>query len=174
MAKTVIRNILRLVFLVLLQALVVNRLQLLDGMMFPMVYLFGLLMLPFNTPKWMLMIVAFLVGLTMDGFSDTPGFHASAALLMTFVQPLVQKILAPREGYEFGQKPTIQSMGLVWYVLFAGILVLIHHLWYFYLEVFRFDNFFHTLGKAALSGIGTLVLLVLGQFLIYTQKPRSA
>jgi hypothetical protein len=46
------------------------------------------------------LITAFLLGITVDMFVDTPGVHTSASVFMAFVRPFVLRILAPRDGYE--------------------------------------------------------------------------
>jgi hypothetical protein len=167
----IINHILRIAFLILLQCLVVNKMLLLDGLILPFVYVFGILMLPFETPRWLLLILGFSIGLIMDYFTGMMGLHASACLFLTFMQPLVQKFLSPREGYDATQRPTVQSMGLGWYLAYAGILVFMHHGWLLFLEVFRLSSFFDTLVHVVLSSLATLIFLTIGQYLIY--KPNS-
>jgi hypothetical protein len=172
MIGSVARNILRILFLVLLQGLVVNRLDLWQGYVLPAVYLFALFMLPVNTPRVLLLLIGFATGALVDAFTNTLGLHASAALLVAFLQPTVQRFLAPRDGYEPGQRPTIKELGLTWYIAYAGILILVHHTWLFFIELMRFTPFFLTLGKILLSSLATLTLLVLGQYLIYSPSER--
>ncbi len=78
MLQTIILNIVRILFLILLQSQIVSRIDLFDGLILPWVYIFGLLMLPFETPRWLTMIIAFVTGLLMDFFSDPIGLHTSA------------------------------------------------------------------------------------------------
>lgn len=170
MLQTVSVNIIRILFLVLLQALVVSRVQLFDGLIFPLVYIFGILMLPFETPRWMVLVAAFFVGLLMDYFSGPIGLHTSACVFLGFMQTVVQKVLAPREGYDITQRPTVQRMGLAWYVTYAGVLTLAHHSWFFIMEVFRFSDFLYQLLHILLSTLATLVLMTIGQYLIYNSK----
>ena len=173
MLQTVSVNIVRVLFLVLLQALVVSRVQLFDGLIFPWVYIFAILMFPFETPKWFVMLVGFMVGLLMDYFSGPIGLHTSACVFLGFLQPIVQKILAPREGYDLTQRPTVQRMGLAWYVTYAGVLTLAHHSWFFVMEVFRFSDFLYQVLHILLSTFATLVLMTIGQYLIYNSKNAS-
>ncbi len=171
MALTILKHTLRILFLILLQCLVVNKMQLLDGLILPWIYIFGILMLPFETPRWLMLFICFGIGLCMDYFTSLIGLHTSACLFLGFIQPLVQKFLAPREGYEITQRPTVQSMGLSWYLAYAFILTFLHHTWLLYLEIFRFSAFFNTLLHVLLSSVATLILMTIGQYLIY--KPKS-
>lgn len=170
MALTAINQFIRIAFLILLQALVVSRVQLFDGLILPWVYIFGLLMLPFETPRWLTLFIAFATGVAMDYFTGPMGLHMSACTVLGYLQPLVQRLLAPREGYEITQRPTIQKMGMTWYLTYAGILALIHHAVLFFLEVLRFSDFFYLLAHTLLSAASTLLLMVIGQFLIYNVK----
>lgn len=172
--NTVIRNTVRLVFLVLLQGLIVNRLDIWQGFVLPSVYLFGLLMLPVNTPRLLLLFIAFATGALVDAFTNTLGLHTSASLLMAFAQPLVLRFFSPRDGYEAGQRPTVKELGITWYLSYAGVLVIIHHTWLFFIELMRLTPFFQTLGKILFSSLATLVLLVLGQYLIYSPSERRS
>lgn len=170
MALTILNNIVRIIFLILLQCLVVNRMHLLDGLILPWIYIFGILMLPFETPRWLVLLVGFAVGFILDYFTGPMGLHTSACLVLAYLQPLVQRLLSPREGYEITQRPTIQRMGLTWYLTYAGILTLFHHAWLFFFEVLRFSDFFYQLVHILLSAAATLVLMTIGQYLIYTSK----
>lgn len=158
--------------MVLLQGLVVNRIDLWQGLVLPYIYIFGILMLPINTPRSLLIIIAFVTGALVDMFTNTLGLHASACVLLGFLIPIVQRALAPREGYEVGQRPTIQDMGTAWYITYAAILIFIHHTWLFFIELMRFTPFFSTVGKVLLSSMATLLLLVLSQYLIYSPSDR--
>ena len=173
MISGVLKHILRIGFLILLQGLVVNRLNLMDGMILPSVYVFGILMLPLATNRVALMVIGFIVGALVDSFTNTLGLHTSATVLMAFMQPVVLRVLSPREGYEPGLSPTIQDMGLTWYLAFAGMLTLIHHLWLFFIELLRFTPFWMTLGKVLLSTLASILLMVIGQYLIYSSVERN-
>jgi hypothetical protein len=170
MGIATINNFIRILFVILLQCLVVNRMQLFDGLILPWIYIFGLLMLPFETPRWLTLTIAFTVGLVMDFFTGPVGLHTSACVVLGYLQPVVQRFLSPREGYEVTQRPTIQRMGLPWYLTYAGVLTLIHHSWLFFLEVFRFTDFFYQIFHIILSAGATLLLMTIGQYLIYTAK----
>jgi hypothetical protein len=171
MALTILNHTVRIAFLILLQALVVSKMLLLDGLVLPYIYIFGILMLPFETPRWMMLFLTFGIGMVMDKFTGCIGLHTSACVFLGFMQPLVQKFLSPREGYEITQRPTVQSMGLSWYIAYASILTFLHHFWLLFLEVFRVSDFFHTSLRVLLSATATLILMIIGQYLIY--KPKS-
>lgn len=169
MIGTVLLNILRFVLLMILQVLVLDHLDVANGYMVPYLYVLFLLMLPFELPEWATLLLGALTGLIMDTFSSTPGMHMSACVVMMYARIHLLRLLAPREGYEFGMRPTIPSMGIAWFITYAGLLLLLHHLWLFYVELFRIDRFFGTFLRALLSAAFTLLLVLLAQFL--TSRP---
>ena len=165
MIATVLANILRLVLLILLQVLVLDHLDIANGYMVPYLYVLFLLMLPIELPAWAQLTLGAFTGLVMDHFSSTPGMHMSACVVLMFARIHLVRLLAPREGYEFGVRPTLPRMGFAWYFTYTGVLILVHHLWLFFIEVHRFDGFFTTFFRALLSALFTFALCLLSQFL---------
>mgnify|MGYP007090119725 CR=1 FL=1 len=165
MIGSVLLHILRFALLMLLQVLVLDHLDLANGYMVPYLYVLFLLMLPFELPAWLTLLIGAFTGLVMDLFSSTPGMHMSACLVMVYGRIHLLRLLAPREGYEFGMQPSVPSMGIAWFLTYAGVLILLHHIWLFYVELLRFDRFFGTFLRAVLSASFTLVLVLLTQFI---------
>ncbi|HQV75294.1 MAG: hypothetical protein KBA60_00470 [Flavobacteriales bacterium] len=165
MIGTVLANILRFVVLILIQVLVLDHLDVANGFMVPYLYVLFLLMLPIELPAWAQLSIGALTGITMDFFSSTPGMHMSACVLLMFTRIHLLRLLSPREGYEFGTRPTLPTMGFAWYITYAGILIVVHHLWLFIVELHRFDGFFLTFFRALLSAVFTFALCLLAQFL---------
>ena len=157
---------LRFVILVLLQVLVLNNIQL-GGYINPYLYVLFILMLPFEIPKSVVLILCFVLGLVIDMFSNTVGMHAAACVFMGFCRPFAILYIAPRGGYDFGALPSIRDLGFRWYIAYAGILVFLHHLILFFVEVFRFSDFPSTLSRVFVSSLFTLLLVVISQYLIY-------
>lgn len=171
MTTEIFRNILRFILLLLLQVLIVQNINL-GPYIIMLPYVLIILMLPFETQRVALMVISFFVGIALDIFHDSSGLHASACTLMGFSRHYVLKFISPRDGYDIGVKPTVDDMGLAWYLRYAGTLILIHHFAFFYLEIFRFNEFFGTFLRVILSSIGTFLLVYLLQFLFYTGKKR--
>jgi rod shape-determining protein MreD len=168
----VLRNLIRLLLLILLQALVFNHWTLVWGIQ-PFIYILFILMLPFETAPWVVLLLGFGSGLAMDAFENSMGMHASASVLLAYLRrPLLER-LAPRDGYESGMKPTIHHMGMGWYIRYAGILTLLHHIWLLGLEFFRFDEILTVMAKGVLSATFTLVLIIIYQYLIHGSPSRG-
>jgi len=129
---------------VLLQVLIIQNINL-TGYMILLPYVMVILILPFETNKLIVLLASFLLGVFVDYFYDSSGLHAAACTAMGFSRHYVLKYIAPRDGYDIGVKPTVEDMGLEWFLRYAGTLILIHHFFLFYLEIFRFSEFFSTL-----------------------------
>ncbi len=166
MIEVLPRNILRFAVLVFLQVFLLNNIQL-SGFINPYLYVLFILLLPFETARWFLLFAAFTLGLTIDIFSKTPGLHSSATVLMAFLRPYVLNYLAPRGGYDPGTYPRVYYYGPGWFFKYASVLIFIHHLFLFYLEVFHFYDFFFTLWRVVLSSAFSVFLVVLSQYFIY-------
>lgn len=162
-----------LVFLlvVMLQGMVVNNFEI-NEYFNPMIYPIMIILLPFEISTIAGMIIALLLGLSVDAFSNTFGLHASSALLIGYLRPTIMRYLRPRDGYDSSLLPTVHDMGLFWIIGFAGVLTFVHHLWFFSFEIFRFDLIFIILLKTLSSALISLPLIILFQYIFY--KPSKA
>ena len=163
MINSVLRFGLIFIILVLLQVLLFNNIQF-SGYINPYVYLMFILLLPVEIPSWLLLFLSFATGMIIDLFSGSPGMHTSATLLAGFVRPFVLRLLSPREGYESGSNPSMVVSGFKWFFFYTLVMVLIHHTALFYLEVFRFTDFFRTLLRVLLSSVFTISFILLIEY----------
>lgn len=167
MIREISKNIGMFIFLILLQVWVLNHIEF-SGFINPYLYILFIIQLPFETPKWVLLITAFFLGLIIDIFMATWGIHTFATVFLAYVRPYLLKVIAPRDGYEAGTLPNVRFFGYDWFIRYSAILVIVHHFVLFYLEAFKFHQFFSTLLRVVLSSIFTMILVVLSQLL--TQK----
>ena len=169
MINPVTRNILRMFILILFQVLVLNNIQV-SGYINPYMYVLFILLLPFETPRWLLLISGFAIGISIDLFANTPGMHASATVFMAFLRPYVLKLFMPHDEYEPGSYPRLYYYGFTWFLKYSLVLVFFHHTFLFYAEAFRITFFFHTMLRVVLSTLFSVFLIVLSQFFIYRKQ----
>lgn len=169
MLNNILLHSFRFLVLVALQVIVLNNIQF-SGFINPYLYVLFILLLPFEIPGWLLLVLSFVMGITIDMFGNTQGLHASATVFLGFLRPYMLNLIAPRDGYEFGTKPSISQMGFNWFITYASILVFIHHFTFFFLEAFKFSEFFRTLFKVIASSAFTLMLIILTQYLFSVKK----
>jgi len=168
----IIRNIIRFIILVFVQVLIIKNIEL-GRFINPFLYVLFIIVLPFETPKWVLLISAFLLGTTIDMFYDTSGMHAAATVFMAYIRPGVLKLFSPRDGYEFGTQPTVQYLGVPWFLSYAGILIFLHHFILFYIEIFRFSEFFATFFRVIVSSVFSILLIIVTQYLFNRKAEKE-
>ena len=164
-----LKNIGRFVFLILFQVLILNNIQF-NGYINPYFYIYFILLLPFETPRWLLLLSAFLLGISLDAFTNTFGLNASACVLMAFVRPFVITTISTGTEFMIGHSPSLKNQGVKWFAYYSIILVLVHHFALFSLEIFRFTEFFQTLLRVLLSSLFTLIIVFIAEYLSYPTK----
>ena len=166
MIRLLARNIIRFFVVILVQVLLFDNV-LLGGYLNPYFYILFILLMPFETPRWLQLVAGFLLGLSIDLFTHTLGMHTAATVMMAFVRPWVLNIFAPRDGYEPDTYPRIHYYGLGWFAGYAAILTFLHHMVLFYIEVFHFQYFFTTFLRVILSTALTLTTVIISQYFIF-------
>lgn len=152
------RYLFNFVAFVLLQVLLLNNLQF-SGYLNPYLYVLFIITLPFSTPRWVLLLLGFGTGITIDIFMNTFGIHAAATVFMTFLRPYILNSFSPRDGYEPGTRPVPSDYGFGWFFKYTVLMVVAHHLFLFFVEVFSFENFGATLWKSILSSIVSVLFI---------------
>jgi rod shape-determining protein MreD len=163
MINSIIRFTVIFIVLVLLQVLLFNNIQF-SGYVNPYVYLLFILLLPVEIPSWLLLLLSFFLGMIIDFFSGSPGMHSAATVLAAFVRPSLLRSNSPRDGYEPGAQPSMLTYGFRWFLIYASLIVLVHHTALFYLEVFRLADFFRTLLRVLLSSVFSVTFILIFEF----------
>lgn len=157
-------HVIRFIAFVFLQVFILNQMELGFGIQI-MLYPLFILLLPVELGIIPLMLIAFVTGLVIDIFSNTYGLHASALVLVAYSRPMIFKLFAPRDGYDPLIETNLFNLGRSWYMKTFGILLLIHHLWFFLIEMFKFSELLFILQKTLLSLPISFALSILVHFL---------
>ena len=157
-------NIFRFVLLIILQLFILNNIQF-SGFVNPYLYILFILLLPFETPGWLILILSFMMGAVIDFASSTIGYHLMASVFMAYCRVHLLRFISPHDGYEPGMSPTIQSLGLSWFLKYSVILTLAHHFVLFWIEAFSVSDLLPSTLRALASSVFTLVLILIYQFL---------
>jgi len=151
--------------LVLIQVLIFNQVQF-SGFFNPYVYVLFIILLPLSAPRYAVLILAFILGLIIDIFSNSLGVHSAATVFVAYVRPLVIRLISNRED-DKNDYPGLNQNKLSWFINYVVFMILIHHTLLFYLEVYTFANFFNTLYRVILSSLFSIIVIVLSQFLVF-------
>lgn len=158
MNKFLISNIARFVILALLQVLILSNINFL-GYINPYLYVFFILLLPLNLTQYKTIFFGFLMGLTIDIFEDSGGIHAAACVLIAYLRPSFLRfsfgISYEHQTVKFHQTPIAQRF------TYISLMVFIHHLMLFSLEIFDLSFTVLILKKTLFSGIFTILLILI-------------
>lgn len=155
------------VVLVLVQVLIFNQIHL-GGYINPYIYILFVMLLPVNTPKYLMLLSGFLLGLAVDVFSNSLGMHTAATVFIAFIRPAVIRSISNREEDRHNY-PGLKQNSFSWFLFYAFIMVFFHHLVYFFLEIFTFTHILGTLLKVIVSSLFSVCVIVLSQFLIFRE-----
>ena len=169
--KLIITQFLRFILFIVAQTLVFNNLEIGFGIQI-MVYPLFLMLLPFDTSIVILLLLAFVMGISIDAISNTYGLHTSSLLLVAYLRPIIFGIFSPREGYDSIKESTIFEMGQRWFISVFGLLLVIHHLWFFALEMFKMSEILLILKKTLFSVPVSFLLCILLQ-IVFVTKPKE-
>ena len=154
MAIDTLRRVVIFVALLLAQALIFNFIHVF-GCATILLYVYFVVIFPRNYPRWANLLWSFLLGLSADLFTNTPGMAAASLTLVGFLQPYLLELFLPREAPE-KMKSAISTLGATKFFLMALALVLVHCLVFFTIESFGFFNWLQWLYNI----VGTTVLTV--------------
>lgn len=165
MGRILIKYSILFIVLVLTQVLFLNQVQV-SGFVNPYIYILFVMLLPVNAPKYVLLFSAFLIGLSVDIFSNTLGIHAFATVFIAYVRPLIIGLITNREE-DMSDYPGLHQNGFGWFLYYTAFMVFLHHSVLFFVEVFTFSNFLETLYRILLSSISSIFVIVLSQFIVF-------
>ena len=160
-------NLLRFILLVLSQVLIFNKLNFF-GYINPLVYILFIYWYPIKQNRSTFIIISFLLGLCIDVFSDTLAINAAASVTIAYLRPTIMRFVFG-VNYEF-QSFKLNNSTKAQQFTFLALLIILHHLAYFTLEIFSVSNSFLILQKTVTVSIATLILTLLLSTLFSSKK----
>ena len=172
MNPVLVKNIVRFITIFLVQVLVLKRVDLSIGTfnyIHIIIYPLIILLLPIRTSRAVILVLSFILGIMIDLFYNSPGIHASAMVFTGFLRGIVLSILEPYEGYNTDDSPTLDTLGIGWFLSYFSILLFAHCFWYFSVEAFSFIYFFDIALNTIFTFIPSILLILVLQLLF---KPK--
>ncbi len=167
--RNLFSSILLIIFLGVIQILFLKNLALF-GVAFIFIYLLAILSLPISMKTSPLLLIAFGLGFMIDIFYETIGMHAAAATLLAFVRSLWLKAISPTGGYVDTEEPSLNEMGLVWFITYSFPLIFVYSLVFFTADQWGTSGFLGVLNKSFFSSILTCLLAILVQLLFFKRR----
>jgi hypothetical protein len=132
----------------------------------PYIYFLFILWLPFNINRFLLLLISFIFGLTLDYFTGTLGLHTAPCVLIAYIRPYLLNLLIPQETTEQSYiEPGHKSMGWAPYALYVGILTFVHHFYLVLIEWLQFGNFVYFIGKVGATSAISLLMIFIAEML---------
>ncbi len=160
--NNILKNSIRFVLFLLIQIIILNEVPPLHQFITPYLYFTFLLWLPFGTNRLTLTILGFVLGYSLDVFTNTPGLHAAAATLVGYVRPTILNLLLAQEtSEEVNKEPSVGTMGWGPFLTYVFLLTFIHHFYLVLLEWLQFGNFTYFIGKVIATSLMSVLLILL-------------
>ncbi|MDD4921498.1 MAG: rod shape-determining protein MreD [Bacteroidales bacterium] len=152
-----INHLIWFVGVIALQVFVLDNIHFL-GVFLPLIYVYALLRWPSDLSPNLTLILGFILGLSIDVLSNTPGMHAFATTLMAALRYPVLRLFVSKE--DLGSKVVSEkSLGTAVFWRYTVILVIVHHTALFLLEYFSFVNWVLLLVKIPVCSLLTLLFV---------------
>ena len=161
-----IKNIIRFILFILFQVFILDTIPPLHQFIVPYIYFLYILWLPFNINRFLLLLISFAFGLTLDYFTGTLGLHTAPCVLIAYIRPYLLNLLIPQETTEQSYiEPGHKSMGWAPYALYVGILTFVHHVYLVLIEWLQFGNFVYFIGKVGGTSAVSLLMIFIAELL---------
>ncbi|HUN20332.1 MAG TPA: rod shape-determining protein MreD [Muribaculaceae bacterium] len=158
MTKTAFNFTVMALLLILAQVIIFNHIVLF-GYAMPLLFIYVIIRLPMSvSPSWMLTI-GFLMGISVDVFSDTQGVNALACTVLSFMRRPVFHFFAPREDDIMMIQPSPRTMGIPAYVKYLMAMTFIYCTLVFVIEAFGFFHPWQLFVRIVSSGGLTFIIL---------------
>lgn len=172
-----VKNIIRFCVFVIMQVLLLKHVTISIGglpIYTPYIYPLFILLLPFNTPIALLMILGFCMGITVDAANNTAGMHAFATVLIAYYRINVLNALLPKNIHEYyRQTPSVKNLGWLQFIVYVSFLIVLHHAAYYAIELWSSANLAYLLLKILISSV-TSILFALAYALLFTNQGSLA
>ena len=168
MGNDTTRQIVRFAVVILLQGFVLQRINLggSGAQYFSiLVYPVLIMLLPIRINRLALIFTGFATGIIIDLMYNSLGVHASACVFIAFLRPYILQVFEPRGGYAVNATPSASTFGMRWFLQYGAVMLFMHLLFYFSMEVFTFAYIGQILLKTLSSFLLSFVAIVLYVFL---------
>lgn len=119
--------------LLILQEFVFDNISL-GGVVNPYIYIMFIILLPLDTPGWLLLMLGFGSGAAVDFMSGTAGLQTIAATWLAFVRPTVVGLFLGKDLVYEGGIPTAGRVGAGKFIRYLAVTVLLFNIPFFILE----------------------------------------
>lgn len=165
--NNILQNLVWFSILVLMQVLIFNNINLF-GYTNPLIYIVFIFYYPLKKEKGTFLFLSFLLGLSIDLFSNTGGINAAATLFIAFIRlPLLSSILG-KTDFDY-QLFNIRSISFGKAFSFIMLMTIIHHFIVFSLDYFNLNDYASILSKTIITSLFSILIILIG-IILFTKK----
>ncbi|MCM1451408.1 MAG: rod shape-determining protein MreD [Clostridium sp.] len=158
MSKIAFNFFIKVVLLVLAQAVIFNNLVLF-GVAVPLVFIYAIISMPITWPTNLSVTIGFLLGLIVDVFSNTYGVNALACTTLAFARKPIFHLYVQRDDDLAGLKPSQRSMGSGAFLKYMVTMTLAYCALAITVDAFAVFNFWKILLQILSSAAFTSILI---------------
>ncbi|MBM77656.1 MAG: hypothetical protein CL846_04180 [Crocinitomicaceae bacterium] len=170
--SNLIKNISWFFGLILFQILILDEIDIGPYSVYfsPMLFSYLILRLKLDISVSILLLYAFLIGITVDIFKDTIGLNAAALLFVAILRKYFLSIISERDEFDSMVELDFFNLGFVRYLIYFGLGMITHHFVFALIEGFSFNGFLFLLYKSLINTFFALAILFFIQYLIIKKK----
>ena len=171
MTKTIINIAFLFVILVFLQVSIFNNIYIL-GIATPIIFIYLLIRLPISMNDNWTLTIGFLLGLTIDIFSNTLGFNALSCTVLSFAKNGILKLYRPKDDDITNIQPTIKNIGFWPYFKFSLTFAILYCTLVFLIESFTFFNLERLILRIIISSFVSFLIILGIDYLIGRKREK--
>jgi rod shape-determining protein MreD len=170
MSRDTLHITFRFIILLLLQVLIFNNINFL-GYINPHLYLLFIFLYPLEKERINFLLLSFLLGLSIDFFSNSGGINAAATLFVAYIRLPILTILLNKQDLDY-KLFKLTGEPILKILVYVATLSFIHHFIVYYLDYFSIQFLKSILFKTIASGFATIFICTLS--LIIFAKKKTA
>lgn len=159
MSKDIVQNLILLIVLILFQVLICSHIMLFNVAM-AFVFIYVIIRLPMKIKVGYVLTWAFVAGLIVDIFSDTPGVNALSCTLLAGLRKPALFAYIPRDDRTKDIIPSLSTLGFAAYAKYALTMSALYCVFVFTIEYFNFADVKDIVIMSASSALFTFLLLM--------------
>ena len=150
-------NIITILFLVLLQVFIFNK-MVFNQIAVPYIYILFILLYPPQRNRYMFLVLCFLLGWGIDIFESTGGINAFACLTIGFLSKHIIRMATGTRFFEIEEFSFGDFNAGQWF-FYVTAMTAIHHFLLFFLESFSFASIQEVLIRTLYCSVYTILLI---------------
>lgn len=152
-----LKYILVIALLIFLQVAIFNNIHF-WGYANPYFYIIFVLLFPMGKNRYMFLLYAFILGLSIDFFENTGGVNAFASVFVAYFRYYVVQVINAGKTHE-NDEIKLYNFNFVQWLMYLAFMIFLHHFMVDFMESFKFGLIGSIAIKSLLSAALTLILI---------------